>query len=291
MNKGYFFVLTAVLIWAISSGVLIKNITISPFAFYSIGAFFGVIFLLINLIVNKKINDFLKIPRKTFVLMLLVGLGTGINNGLFFTALKSGSVANAALTHNLAPVFVVFLFAPLFLKEKLTLKKIILVSISFLGLFILSIPTFKKSLDLALLYGSLSAVFYAFHVVIEKKVTQLNADPIIAAVYKNFVPLFIFSPFAVNSIRSGISFSNWFWVTVWGVFVLGVSFVLFFNGIKKISATSASILTYGEPVGAIILAFIFFKQPIDLYTILGGLLIILSGILVMNTKPPEIQGV
>lgn len=284
MYKGYLFVLIAVSIWAFSSGILVRNITVSPFAFYAIGAFFGIGFLIISLLIKRNIKDLVEYPRKTLLLMLLVGLGVGINNGLFFTALKLGSIANAVLTHNLAPIFVAFLFAPLFLKERLTLRIMFLVFLSFLGLFILTIPTFQKSFDFALPYGGLSAVFYAFHTVIEKKVTQIKADPLSAVVYKNLVPLLMYAPFAIGSITIGISVSNWLWLAIWGVLVLGVSFVFLFNGIKLIPATSASILSYVEPIGAIILAFLFFKQPIDAYIIIGGLLIILSGFFICRTN-------
>ena len=278
------YILAAVTIWAFSSGILVKYITVSPFTLYAIGAFFGILFLLGSLLVKKNINDLFKYPRKTLLLMVLVGLGIGINNGLYFTALKSGSIANAVLSHNLAPILVAFIFAPIILKEKLTLKTIFLVFLSFLGICILTIPTLHKSFDLALLYGVLSAIFYAFHTVIEKRVTQVKADPLTAVVYKNLVPFLMYAPFAVLSVTMGVSTSNWVWLAIWGILVLGVSFVFFFNGIKQIPATSASILSYGEPIGAIILAFLFFKQPINIYVITGGLLIIISGAIIVKTN-------
>jgi len=282
MNSGYLSVVVAVSIWALSSGVLVKNISVSGLAMYAIGAFFGIIFLLISLVARKKIK-LMHVPKKILMLVFLVGLGMAINNGLYFTALKSGLVANAVLTHNLAPILVAILFAPLFLKEKITLKKIILVFISFLGLLILNIPNLGKPFDLAFIYGALSAIFYAIHVVIEKKVTQTKIDPLVTVIYKNLIPLVLYAPFAVTSIKTGISIANWWWMAVWGTLVLGVSFVLFFNGIKKIPATNASMLTYWEPIGAIILAFIFFNQPINAYVLIGGLLIVLSGFFIVKT--------
>jgi drug/metabolite transporter (DMT)-like permease len=282
--KGYLFLISSISIWAISSGILVKLITVSSFTLYGIGAFFGILFLFINLFINKKFLKLIRYPSKTTLLMLLVGLGVGLNNGFFFTALKSGSVANAVLSHNLAPFLVVFLFAPLMLKEKLTKKTVLFVLLAFLGLLILTIPSFKKSFDLALIYGGISAVFYAFHTIIQKKVMQAKADPLIAATYQNLVPFFMYAPFALGSIKTGISVNNWILLAIWGVLVLGISFTLFFSGIKRVSATNTSILTYGEPVGAIILAFIFFKQPIDIYIIIGGLLILLSGIFLIKSN-------
>lgn len=113
---------------------------------------------------------------------------------------------------------------------------------------------------------------------------QAKADPLIAATYQNFVPFFMYIPFALGNIRTGISINNWVLLAIWGMLVLGISFTLFFSGIKRVSATNASILTFGEPIGAIILAFIFFKQPIDIYVIIGGLFILLSGILLVKNN-------
>ena len=282
--KGYLFLISAISIWAISSGVLVKLITVSSFTLYSIGAFFGILFLFINLLIHKKFIKLINYPLKTTLLMLLVGLSVGLNNGFFFTALKSGSIANAVLSHNIAPFLVVFLFAPLMLKEKLTRKNFLLVLLAFLGLFIITIPSFKTSFDLALIYGGISAIFYAFHTIIQKKVMQSKADPLIAATYQNLVPFFMYIPFAFNNIKTGISINNWILLAIWGILVLGISFTLFFNGIKRVPATNASILTYGEPIGAIILAFIFFKQPINIYVIIGGLIILLSGIFLIKNN-------
>lgn len=282
--KGYLFLIAAISIWAVSSGVLVKQITVSSFTLYGIGAFFGIMFLFVNLLINKKFLKLIKYPFRTTLLMFLVGLGVGLNNGFFFTALKSGSVANAVLSHNIAPFLVVFLFAPLMLKEKLTRRTIFLVFLAFIGLVTLTVPSFKKSFDLALLYGGISAIFYAFHTIIQKKVMEAKADPLIAATYQNLVPFFMYIPFALGNIKTGISVNNWVLLAIWGILVLGISFTLFFGGIKRVSATNASILTYGEPIGAIILAFIFFKQPIDIYVIIGGLFILLSGILLIKAN-------
>ncbi|MCH7952017.1 DMT family transporter [Patescibacteria group bacterium] len=283
-SSGYVFVLSAVSIWAVSSGILVKLISVSAFTLYAVGAFWAILFLLIALAAKRKLVDLLSYPRKTLWLMLAVGLGVAINNGLFFTAIKTGTVANAVLTHYLAPLLVVLVFGPVILKEKITSRRIVLSAVGFLGLFVLIYPDLGRSVDPALIYGTLSAIFFAFHTSLEKMVTQTKIDSLSAVVYKNIVPLVVFLPFAIRSISAGISPDNWFWMTIWGILVLGVSFILYFQGIKRISAASASNLSYGEPIGAIALAAIFFREPVSLYTIIGGLLIIASGIGVVRAR-------
>ena len=284
VKQGYLWTLLATSIFAISSGILVKLITVPAFTLYSIGAFWGIIFLLIVLTFKRKLRDLFNYPRKTLFLMLGVGLATSINNGLFFTALKSGLVSNAVLTHYLAPIFVVLVFEPVMLKEKITTRNVLLSVLGLIGLFILVLPDLKGSIDLALIYGSLSAVFFSFHRVLEKKVTQTKADPWSAVVYKNLVPVVLFSPFAIRSISEGISLQNQLLLALFGVLVLGVALVILFKGIKLISATSASILSYVEPIGAIILAAIFFSEAVSIYTFIGGLLIVSSGIGVIKRQ-------
>lgn len=285
MKKGYLWVLTAVSIFAVSSGVLVKFISVPAFTLYSVGAFWGILFLLFVLTIRGKLADLFKYPAKIVWLMLGVGLSSAINNGLFFTALKSGLVANAVLTHYLAPLLVVLLFGPIMLKETITKRNLLLSLLGLIGLFVLVLPDLGKTLDRALILGSLSAVFFAFYTALEKKVTQTTADPLSAVVYKNTVPFIVFSPFAIGSMQHGISLNNWFWLFVFGVLVLGIAFIFLFKGLRQVPATDVAILGYIEPIGAIILASIFFREPVSVYTFAGGLLIVLSGIGVLKRLP------
>jgi drug/metabolite transporter (DMT)-like permease len=284
MKKGYLYVLSAVTIWAISSGLVIPFIKVSSFTLYSIGSFFGAISLLILLIIKKRVRESFTFSKKTFFYILITGLGVTINNGFFFFALKAGSVANATLTHYLAPIFVTLIFAPLILKEKLTFVKIFLVLLSFSGLVILSIPSLKGGLDNAILYGSLSAIFFALFTALAKKTTQIQVDPLTATFYIFLIPCIVLSPFAISSITQGIQLKEILLLIFWGVCLSAISNALFFVGIKRIPAVSASMLSYIEPLGAIILAYLFFQQPINAYVIIGGLIILISGGLIIRLR-------
>lgn len=283
MKKGHFYILVAVSIWAIGSGVLIKLINIPALALYSIGVFFGTAYLIASLLLKRKLSTLFSYQKKKLFLMLGLGLGIAINNGFFFTALKIGSVANAILTHYLMPIFVVLIFAPMMLKDKITLKKLVLSFLGFAGLFVLMLTGLRGDLDLAIVFGAMSAVFFAFHTVLEKKVTKFKPDPLSVVVYKNLGPLVLFSPFAAQSINRGIAPVDWILLVVLGVSG-AISMVLFFKGLKEVSATDASILSYGEPIGAILLASIFLGESVGIFTLIGGLMIVISGIGVIKEK-------
>lgn len=279
---GYLYTLLTIILWAVSSGLLVKSINISPFALYSIGAFFGIIFLLIILIVKRDLNNLFKYPRKMLFLMLGVGILNALNNGIYYVALKSGLIANAILGHYLSSVIIVAIVAPIFLKEKMKLKTLVLSTFGFIGLIILTIPQLGKAKDVALYFGALSAFFYALQTVYVKKVSLKTTNHLGAIIYNHLVPCLLFAPYALDTISKGMASINWFFIILWGVFALGVAYIFWFKGLKLIPAGHAAILSYGEPILAIILSTIFLKQPLSIYTIIGGSLIIGSGIAIIK---------
>ncbi|MCZ7404055.1 MAG: EamA family transporter, partial [Candidatus Methanoperedens sp.] len=64
--------------------------------------------------------------------------------------------------------------------------------------------------------------------------------------------------------------------------ILAVS--LYFNGLKKVRAQSASILGLIEPVSAVILAVIILKESISVLELIGGALILIGAALVTREK-------
>ena len=58
--------------------------------------------------------------------------------------------------------------------------------------------------------------------------------------------------------------------------------ILYYRGLREVTANRAAVLGYLEPVSAIILGAIFLNENIYWNTIAGGVLIILSGYLVVR---------
>ena len=67
-----------------------------------------------------------------------------------------------------------------------------------------------------------------------------------------------------------------------GLAILGSSlpFTLVYLGLSRTEAGTASILLLSEPVAVFVLSFLFLGQPIDLWQILGGVLVLGAGVLV-----------
>jgi len=62
--------------------------------------------------------------------------------------------------------------------------------------------------------------------------------------------------------------------------------LLFYRGLEEVQASIAGILLLIEPVSASFIALLLFEQPIDMETIFGGGLILLSNYMVLRGQTP-----
>lgn len=280
--NGYLLAISAALIWSIGSGLLVKSTKVPAVALYPIAALVGTIVVLFFLFKKGKVGKIFSFRGKTLLLLLGVGVGVSFNNGLFFSAVQSTTVANALLTHNLMPLVMVFFFGPFFLKEKINKITYLAVLLGIGGLILILWPQLIQSkVETGVILGVSSSLFYALHTVFERKLGVLKVDSEVAVIYKNVIPALAMMPFALFYFSNNpIMFDDIWKIGLFGLLSLGLGFILFFMALSRIPASHASILTYLEPIGAILLAAIFLREGLAINTILGGILIILAGILV-----------
>ncbi|MCK4592800.1 EamA family transporter [Candidatus Parcubacteria bacterium] len=283
---GYIEIIIAVFIWAISSGIIVRWIDQRAEIIYGVGAMAGFIFVYIWLVLKKQTK---KIPESysDWKSLVLIGLFIGLNNGLFFIAIKTTTISNATLTHYLEPILLVLIFAPIILKQKIKRKHIFASAIGFAGLLVMFGSQINSAaLNFGVLLGLMSAVFFAWHTAIESKLAiTTKIDPLVEVLYKNGVPALMFTPFVISKFAAGgIGSDDLSKLIFFGVLVLGISFVLLYRGLAKVSSQNASVIFYGEPVGAIILAWIIWGEQLSLSIIAGGALILAAGYLAVRNK-------
>ncbi len=202
-----------------------------------------------------------------------------INTFTFFYAYKYTTIANAVITHYTAPV-IVALLAPLLLKERFTLNTLIAVIVATAGLGIMldfSVGDFLIALSkrdantMGILSGLLSGVAYA-GVIIIIKILAINYEPVIMTFFQNSLIALILLPFMDFS-----SEINILSITIMGTVHSTLAPILYFYGMKRVTASRAGLIGYLEPPFSIILGVIFLKEMIDLKTLIGGGLVLLSG--------------
>jgi drug/metabolite transporter (DMT)-like permease len=248
----------------------------------------GSLFIALWLLRQNKLAQLRAAAPKIWWLLVLAGLSMAINNIFFMSALRVTSVAVALLTHYLMPLFITLLFGPWLLNERPTARDVAITLVGLTGLAIILWPDIQQaSLNLGALLGTLSAVFFALSLVASRQLNVANVDGEIVAFYQNFVPAVVMAPALVWFLGQGIEFtrSDWLGIAYFGLGSMGVGFILFFMGLKFVhKASHASMMSYGEPIAAILLAALFLGEPITAYIVVGGALIVGAGVVLIGAE-------
>ncbi len=275
ISSGSIYILIAILLWS-SLGIVVRlsGVEIHILMFYSLLTSLivqGVILFQKNY--RKEIPDvkMLKYPAVLGCLSLL-------NTFTYFYAFKNTSIANAVLTHYTAPI-IVALLAPLFIKEKITKKIIIAIIIASTGLWImLNGFVFTEKEMKGIMAGLISGLAYAI-IIIYLRIQSQNFHPLVFAFFSNAVITIILAPF----VRDFPLYALWSYL-IMGIVHSTIAPILYFKGLKHVSANRAAILGYIEPVGAIFFGAIFLSEFPSFMSIIGGALIIFSGYLTLKNS-------
>ena len=237
--------------------------------------YFFVLFL--SLIESKRKNNINFYKSKSIKLQIFRSLLSVIESGCFVLSFKYLSLADAHSVGSLAPVIVVALSA-IFLKEKVSTKIWIAIFIGFIGVLIILRPTSSIFEPKALL-PLLAAFILGLYQVVTKKVSEHDTTET-SLFYTSIIGIFIMSLLASN-FWNPVSSSSYILFFIIGIFFsLGV-----YLQIIALSMARASIIQpfhYTLIFWAIILGYIFYNDIPDLFTIVGAVIITLSGIFVLN---------
>lgn len=286
--NGFALIGIAVTLWAIGSGIMAKLFTVPALMWYPVAAAIALTVTGMVLYRRDSLKQLWPESKVARWLLIAAGIFTAINNGLFFTALQYTSVSVAQLTHYLTPLLLAVVFAPFFLNEKPSKREVAITLIGLLGLVIVLWPDLSHArLSFGAVLGAASAIFFALGVVVNRKLFLYNISPLSAAVWQNIGPVFVMLPFLLWHLNQGARFTggDWLAAAYMGIFAIGIGFSLYVTGLMRVpKANHAGIMTYGEPIGAIILAAIFLHEPITAYVIVGAILIIGSGVALVLGK-------
>ena len=237
--------------------------------------YFFVLFL--SLIESKRKNNINFYKSKSIKLQIFRSLLSVIESGCFVLSFKYLSLADAHSVGSLAPVIVVALSA-IFLKEKVSTKIWIAIFIGFIGVLIMLRPT-SSIFDPKALLPLLAAFILGLYQVVTKKVSEHDTTET-SLFYTSIIGIFIMSLLASN-FWNPVSSSSYILFFIIGIFFsLGV-----YLQIIALSMARASIIQpfhYTLIFWAIILGYIFYNDIPDLFTIVGAVIITLSGIFVLN---------
>jgi drug/metabolite transporter (DMT)-like permease len=278
---NYLKIIFAMLIWS-TWGPMIRWMALPPVVvlFYTslIASF------LVPLVLRLR-GDFPEgiMSLKSWHLFAGLSMASITNNIAYFFSLGHTTVSNAVFTHYTAPVFVAAL-APILISERLQRVTQISLPLAVLGMIMIVAAGGNLSLNsvhtAGILAGTLSGLAYAFVIIFSRRLSQLMLHHK-AIIVNLWITAAVTAPAALTA-DYHVSFRAGALLFVTGLLHSNLAPLLYFNALRKVIAQHAAILGYMEPLAAIPLAFFFLSETPTLITLFGGILILVSGYMVMH---------
>jgi len=281
-TKAYIYTIITVLLWSTVASafkIALQELDFVQLLFYA--SCFSLLSLLAVLVVQRKIHLLIDLTKRDLVYSSLLGL---INPTIYYLILfKAYDMLPAQEAQPLNwtwPIMLTILSVPL-LKQKLTSKKVIAISIAFLGVIVISSKGNLTECKLTNITGDLlaigSSVFWALFWIFNIKDRR---DPVVKLFYcfmfgciYNFIIITLLTDFSIPSFK-GITSAAYV-----GLFEMGISFILWLKALS-LSRDSASvgIIAYITPFLSLVLIHFVVGETILISSIIG-LILIVTGIL------------
>jgi len=206
-------------------------------------------------------------------LQILRGLTLFIANICFFYSISIISMAKALTLAFVAPLITTAL-SPIFLDEKVGIRRWSAVLIGFIGSLVVIRPGFLE-FNLATIAALGTGFFYGIYLVITRKLHSTDS-PLLTLLLTGVVGAFI-SSFIVPVVWINPTPTQWSLLALMGIFAC-LGHILLIYSLKYADASKLAPFGYFEIFTNIILGYYFFGDFPDNYTFLGLFIIIFSGI-------------
>ena len=220
-------------------------------------------------------------------LLLASGVAMGINWILLFEAYKHTSVSLATLSYYFAPVIVTAV-CPFLFHERLTRRQIACFLLSTLGLVMITgVGGAGGSGDLTgILLGLGAAVFYAGVVLINKFIQ--NAQGIHRTFLQFIAAVVTLIPYVAMTggvTLGGMDAVGWGCLLIVGFVHTGLTYCMYFSSLKELPGQKAAILSYIDPLVAVLVSVALLGERMTAAQAVGGALIL--GFTLVNEIAPK----
>lgn len=281
--KGRLLVIAAAVLWS-SSGFFAKAPIFADWPVESRGvslAFWRATFAALLLVF------FVRKVQWTIRLLPMVSV-FALMNWTYLSGMVHCEASLAIWLQYTAPVWV-FLFSWLFWKERPRKKDWLLLFFAAIGVAIILSAELAGASFRGVLFGLASGVFFAGVVVCLRGLRDLDAAWLVFL--NHAVTSLLFSPSVFTNTQCWPSRSQWIYLALFGMFQIGLPYVLFANGLKRISSHEASGLSLLEPILVPLWVFVAWRTATDYeypaITTLIGAAMILIGLVASLDRPKK----
>ena len=234
----------------------------------------GTLFLLLVMLLSRSRLDRPAI-RKNLVKLVVSGAAIGFNWILLFESYRYTTVATATLCYYMAPIFVMLL-SPIVLRQRLTPRKTVCVIIALAGMVLVSgVLESGGSGFKGILLGLGAAALYASVILTNQFIRNIPAyDKTILQLGSATVVLLPYVLLTVDFSAQTATPLALVMLLIVGIIHTGVAYWLYFGSMKDLPAQTIALLSYLDPVVAILLSALFLGEPMTLLTGVGAVLVL-----------------
>ncbi len=241
----------------------------------------AIILFIVLTLQKKKIK---LASTKDYGIALLLGIVVGIHWVTYFAGMQMAGVTIGIIAFFTYPVITVFL-EPLLARfvsndkvsSKPKPKDIFIALIVIFGIFLL-IPEINlgNQVTLGIATGILSALFFAFRNILHKNYFSHYSGPH-TMLYQTLVACLMLCLF-VEVPPMNVTNDDWLLILLVGVVFTAMPHALFASSLRHLSATTAGLISCLQPLYGSVLAFLLLSERVDMWTIIGGLLVVTAAL-------------
>ena len=263
-----------------SIGLFVRGIALPSSVIALVRGVIGCFFLVTaGSLMKQPVNW--KAVKSNWLVLVLSGAAIGFNWIFLFEAYRYTMVSCATLSYYFAPVFVI-LVSPVVLGEKLTKRKLCCAAGAVIGMILVSNVLFLDQGEnglIGIFFGLMAAVLYASVMILNKFMKGLSGLETTAA--QLGVAAVILLPYTLltsaepfSAVLSSVPAVSWILLAFVGIVHTGVGYLLYFSAMKKLPAQTVAVLSYIDPVTAIILSAVILGETMSGPQMAGAVLIL-----------------
>ncbi|MCT4661895.1 MAG: EamA family transporter [Tissierellales bacterium] len=266
--KEKFAIVFSMVLWG-SLGLFVKNIKLPAIEIAFVRALVATItFILLKFFLKNRIG---KVRKKDIIILIFSGIALGINWILLFEAFKYTSITNAILSYYMAPIVAVIL-GIVFLREKISGKEVVSILIAISGLVLILLQNDSSHTGsgsiVGIIYGLTAAVFYAIVMVLNKQIEDL--DSINKTLLQMGIACLILLPLVYGRQMLVVSDTKDFiFILLIGIVHTAIPYALYFGNIPKVKIQTVGVMSYLDPVTALVLGIIVLGEPFTVFHAVG----------------------
>ncbi|MCC8398941.1 MAG: DMT family transporter [Rickettsia endosymbiont of Labidopullus appendiculatus] len=274
--KATLYILSAFGLGAIKASI-VKSLNNVPISLVVFSQFFLCIIYLLPKVI--KSHGRLIVSQHYYALISRGLLGTAYWYCVFLSV-NYLSLFNASVLTNLSPLWVL-LITGIFIDKSINRELFVLAIIGFIGCLLILKPS-REIINLGAILGLFSGIFMALTLISTKSLLKVeNSDRVL--VYYFGIASLSMLPFLMNFAITQVSSKDWIMLLINALLML-LHQILLNKGLEIGLATEMSILAYSNVLFALILSVVIWQEIPDIFSIVGAIIIISSGIYIAKRQ-------